>query len=216
MSKHKSEDYKIIAVKYYLENNTNYTKTCDIFNNNIQEELMNPIDMYDKASHSEQIKTLNQKVDDQADTIAVLLQKIVKQSDEHAKLFITVNNQSTQIDELIKFGENQEHCIKYITQYINMHKIQQQAIQEGIISITKIIEKNQIDQEATKACIISITKTIDEQQIDQEATTVFMTNIANAILHGNLTREDNYSTNSSITELISGSEEEEEEEEEDQ
>ena len=28
MSKHKSEDYKITAVKYYLENNTNYTKTC--------------------------------------------------------------------------------------------------------------------------------------------------------------------------------------------
>jgi len=26
MSKH-----KIIAVKYYLENNTNYTKMCDIF-----------------------------------------------------------------------------------------------------------------------------------------------------------------------------------------
>jgi transposase len=31
MSKHKSEDYKITAVKYYLENETNYTKTCDIF-----------------------------------------------------------------------------------------------------------------------------------------------------------------------------------------
>ena len=31
MSKHKSEDYKITAVKYYLENNTNYTKTCNIF-----------------------------------------------------------------------------------------------------------------------------------------------------------------------------------------
>jgi len=31
MSKHKSEDYKITAVKYYLENDTNYTKTCDIF-----------------------------------------------------------------------------------------------------------------------------------------------------------------------------------------
>jgi transposase len=31
MSKHKSEDYKIIAVKYYLENDTNYTKTCEIF-----------------------------------------------------------------------------------------------------------------------------------------------------------------------------------------
>ncbi len=31
MSKHKSEDYKITAVKYYLENDTNYTKTCEIF-----------------------------------------------------------------------------------------------------------------------------------------------------------------------------------------
>ena len=31
MSKHKSEDYKITSVKYYLENDTNYTKTCDIF-----------------------------------------------------------------------------------------------------------------------------------------------------------------------------------------
>ena len=32
MSKHKSEDYKITAVKYYLENDINYTKTCNIFN----------------------------------------------------------------------------------------------------------------------------------------------------------------------------------------
>ena len=31
MSKHKSEDYKITADKYYLENDTNYTKTCEIF-----------------------------------------------------------------------------------------------------------------------------------------------------------------------------------------
>jgi len=31
MSKHKSEDYKIIAVNYYLENDTNYTKICEIF-----------------------------------------------------------------------------------------------------------------------------------------------------------------------------------------
>ena len=31
MSKHKSEDYKITAVKYYLENDTSYTKTCGIF-----------------------------------------------------------------------------------------------------------------------------------------------------------------------------------------
>lgn len=28
MSKHKNKDYKITAVKYYLDNDTNYTKTC--------------------------------------------------------------------------------------------------------------------------------------------------------------------------------------------
>ena len=31
MSKHKTEDYKLIAVKYYLENNVSYAKTCEIF-----------------------------------------------------------------------------------------------------------------------------------------------------------------------------------------
>jgi hypothetical protein len=31
MSKHKSKDYKITADTYYLENDTKYTKTCDIF-----------------------------------------------------------------------------------------------------------------------------------------------------------------------------------------
>lgn len=31
MSKHKSEDYKVTVVKYYLENDTNYSKTCEIF-----------------------------------------------------------------------------------------------------------------------------------------------------------------------------------------
>jgi transposase-like protein len=31
MSKHKSEDYKITAVKCNLKNDTNYTKTCNIF-----------------------------------------------------------------------------------------------------------------------------------------------------------------------------------------
>ncbi len=30
MSKHKSDDCKITAIKYYLENDTNYKKTCDI------------------------------------------------------------------------------------------------------------------------------------------------------------------------------------------
>ena len=31
MSTHKSEDYKLSAVKYYLNQNKNQTKTCKIF-----------------------------------------------------------------------------------------------------------------------------------------------------------------------------------------
>ena len=30
MSKHKSEDYKLTTVKYYLDNETTYKNTCDI------------------------------------------------------------------------------------------------------------------------------------------------------------------------------------------
>lgn len=31
MPKHKSEDYKISAVQYYIDNNTSYAETCRIF-----------------------------------------------------------------------------------------------------------------------------------------------------------------------------------------
>jgi transposase-like protein len=31
MPKHKSEDYKLSAVQYYLENDVSYVETCEIF-----------------------------------------------------------------------------------------------------------------------------------------------------------------------------------------
>jgi transposase-like protein len=31
MPKHKSEDYKLSAIQYYLENDVSYAKTCEIF-----------------------------------------------------------------------------------------------------------------------------------------------------------------------------------------
>jgi transposase len=57
MSKHKSEDYKITAVKYYLENNTNYTKTCEIFKCS-ERSLKRWIKIYEEL---EEIKRLNRK-----------------------------------------------------------------------------------------------------------------------------------------------------------
>ena len=55
MSKHKSEDYKITAVKYYLENDTNYTKTCEIFKCS-ERSLKRWIERYEEL---EEIKRLN-------------------------------------------------------------------------------------------------------------------------------------------------------------
>ena len=57
MSKHKSEDYKITAVKYYLENNTNYTKTCEIFKCS-ERSLKRWIERYEEL---DEIKRLNRK-----------------------------------------------------------------------------------------------------------------------------------------------------------
>ena len=58
MSKHKSEDYKLIAVKYFLENDhTNYTKTCEIFKCS-ERSLKRLIKRYEEL---EEIKRLNRK-----------------------------------------------------------------------------------------------------------------------------------------------------------
>jgi len=57
MSKHKNEDYKITAVKYYLENDTNYTKTCEIFKCS-ERSLKRWIERYEEL---EEIKSLNRK-----------------------------------------------------------------------------------------------------------------------------------------------------------
>jgi hypothetical protein len=58
MSKHKSEDYKHTAVKYFLENNdTNYTKTCDIFKCS-ERSLKRWIERY---NYKENIERINKK-----------------------------------------------------------------------------------------------------------------------------------------------------------
>ena len=47
MPKHRSEDYKITAVQYYLENNTSYVETCEIFRCS-ERSLKRWIDRYNK------------------------------------------------------------------------------------------------------------------------------------------------------------------------
>ena len=47
MSKHKSEDYKLTAVKYYLDNETTYKNTCNIFKCS-ERSLRRWVETYDK------------------------------------------------------------------------------------------------------------------------------------------------------------------------
>ena len=81
MSKHKSEDYKITVVKYYLENDTNYTKTCDIFKCS-ERSLKRWIERYDEL---EEVKRLNRK------------SKSYKITKEHVKYAIQKLKENEQI-----------------------------------------------------------------------------------------------------------------------
>ena len=88
MSPHKSEDYKITAVKYYLENDTNYTKTCDIFKCS-ERSLKRWIERYEEL---EEIKRLNRKS---------ISYKITKEQVKYAILKLKENEQIT-MEELHK------------------------------------------------------------------------------------------------------------------
>ena len=88
MSKHKSEDYKIIAVKYYLENDTNYTKTCEIFKCS-ERSLKRWIERYEEL---DEIKRLNRKP---------VSYKITKEQVKYALYKLKENEQIT-MEELYK------------------------------------------------------------------------------------------------------------------
>jgi transposase len=88
MSKHKSEDYKITAVEYYLENDTNYTKTCNIFKCS-ERSLKRWIERYEEL---EEIKRLNRKP---------MSYKITKEQVKYAILKLKENEQIT-MEELHK------------------------------------------------------------------------------------------------------------------
>ena len=89
MSKHKSEDYKLIAVKYFLENDhTNYTKTCDIFKCS-ERSLKRWIERY---NNKENIERINRKPESY---------KITKEHVKYAIQKLKINEQIT-MEELVK------------------------------------------------------------------------------------------------------------------
>ena len=92
MSKHKSEDYKISAVKYYLESNDNQENVCKIFKCSVR-SLLRWVERY---KNEDEIKRHNRK------PIAY------KVSKEHVKFILDVIKKDKTItteDLLIKFKD---------------------------------------------------------------------------------------------------------------
>ena len=92
MSKHKSEDYKITAVKYYLENDTNYTKTCNIFKCS-ERSLKRWIERYEEL---EEIKRINRKPKSYKITKKQVIYALKKQKE----------NEQITMEELVKLVKN--------------------------------------------------------------------------------------------------------------
>ena len=122
MSKHKSEDYKITAVKYYLENDTNYTKTCDIFKCS-ERSLKRWIERYEEL---EEIKRLNRKPKSYKITKEQVKYAIQKLK-ENDILFIKIKNISTAeqitMEELYKIvkRKKQEDVKNFKSEKIQNH-----------------------------------------------------------------------------------------------
>ena len=78
MPKHKSEDYKITAVKYYLENDTTYAEICRIFKCS-ERSLKRWIEKYKKSGsikrHSR--KPVSYKITEKQVKYAIKLLKIM-------------------------------------------------------------------------------------------------------------------------------------------
>ena len=88
MSKHKSEDYKISAVQYYIDNDTSFTETCRIFKCS-ERSLKRWIERY---NNEKSIKRHNRPS---------ISYKITKEQVKYAIKKLKVNEQIT-MSELVK------------------------------------------------------------------------------------------------------------------
>ena len=92
MPNHKSEDFKLSAVKYYLEHSNNQTQTCEIFGCSVR-SLMRWVDKY---NNTEEIKRKTRKY---------VAYKVKKEYVKFIKKEISKNKTITMNDLLIKLKD---------------------------------------------------------------------------------------------------------------
>lgn len=132
MSKHKSEDYKIIAVKYYLENDTNYTKTCEIFKCS-ERSLKNIKVLYDKLKHKKTSKALK-----------------FKQTIDNLTEYVVINHKGKKayVEMMNTLSFNKRHITQSTWfQLMNNQIPQKDSIIDDIIENKDIINNKLVDNE---------------------------------------------------------------------
>jgi transposase len=203
MSKHKSEDYKISAVKYYLESNESQEKVCEIFkcsvrslyrwierykdNGNIQRHNRTP-----KAYkvHKEHVKFILEEIKkDKTITTEELLKKLkdkfkeVDLSRRHVSQIIKDNNYSLKLTRFRhepekRFGKeiNINEKLKEFYKEIKKYKLEEIiAIDET--SLSSLMKRSHCYNEVGKRCVIKTTS----QEVFKKYTAIFAININGVI-----------------------------------
>jgi transposase len=104
MTKHHTEDYKLTAVKYYLDNNTSYKNVCDIFKCS-ERSLKRWIIRYE---NDKSIKRYSRKE---------ISYKITKEQVKHAITLLKQNQQIT-MTELVKLIKNKYKSFDITQQWL--------------------------------------------------------------------------------------------------
>ena len=104
MSTHHTEDYKLTAVKYYLDNDTSYKNVCDIFKCS-ERSLKRWIDKYNK---DKTIKRYSRKS---------ISYKITKEQVKYALALLKQNQQITMI-ELVKLVKKKYKDFNITSQHL--------------------------------------------------------------------------------------------------
>ncbi len=203
MSKHKSEDYKMSAVKYYLESNDSQENVCKIFKCSVR-SLYRWVERYkDEGSiqrhnrtpkaykvHKEHVKfILNEINKDKTITTESLLKKLKEKfkdidiSRRHISQIIKDNNVSLKLTRFRhepekRFGKeiNINEKLKEFYNEIKKYKLEE-IICIDETSLSSLMKRNHCYNEVGKRCVIKTTS----QEVFKKYTAIFAININGVI-----------------------------------
>lgn len=203
MSKHKSEDYKLSAVKYYLENNKNQLNTCNIFKCSPR-SLMRQVKRYileqsikrhNRQPMSYKIKKIHIKfiLSEIIKNKTITIQELLSKLKDNFKDFdislmhlhriinnnhITLKNAKLRHEPIKRFGKdiNIQQQIKDFYDYVKQYDIKD-IISIDETSINALQSRNKCYSEKGKKCVVKT----NSQEVFKKYTAIFAISINGVI-----------------------------------